>query len=156
MHSSLSHLLHSINFLSYYFSALCCVLKEKEGEKKRLHCVSIRETGPVLCTSPPTGGYPLTFSPLIHACLNAPAASERGCPLKSKDIKREVMSLRSSGHLYVFPSDVLCCLLAVRTAWIALLRKCSPVWICVLFNGSSGLVGPASASAPHGGESFFT
>lgn len=83
-------------------------------------------------TLSPSAGYPLTFSPITHACLKAPAANWRGCPLKSKESKRKVMSFRSSGYLYVSPQ--ICGSACQLNAWIALLRNAAHLNF-VVFNG---------------------
>lgn len=104
----------------------------------------------MLRTQSPSGGYPLTFSPIIHASLNAPTASKRGCPLKSKDIKREVMSPGSSRHLYVFPQ--ICVGACQRCAQHGLLSWENVVRVnCVVFNGC----GCINLLNPQGYGGFF-
>lgn len=83
-------------------------------------------------TLSPSAGYPLTFSPITHACLKAPAANWRGCPLKSKESRRKVMSFWPSGRLCVPPQT--CSNACQPTAWIALLRNAAHLNL-VVFNG---------------------
>lgn len=83
-------------------------------------------------TLSPSAGYPLTFSPITHACLKALAANWRGCPLKSKESRRKVMSFWPSGHLCVPPQT--CSNACQPNAWIALLRNAAHLNF-VVFNG---------------------